>query len=234
MQGLELLQFAMRPTTEFGTALGLWSRYLPGKEPSYLETDEDGDTRIGGDVDGIWIEFLRQPNRVDVAMLHGNPKTEEDQLTFLDPNLDPEKRAIDLAEMMIESLAPSFMEVMALFTEVTSTRKDSLAAMRKRISGIDLSSGVAEVELKLSGRRLSTVVPDLAILQEVTWRNGRRIAALPGNDDQTKAQLNAFGAQMMFRTLRQTEPLDEKTRSALFRELMDRIPAIWQEGKDAF
>lgn len=234
MQGLELLQFGMRPTAEFGSALRLWSQYVARSEPSFLETDDDGDTRAGGDVDGIWIEFLRQPERIDVAMMHGDPKIEQGQLTFIDASLDPQDRAASLAEAMIADLAPSSLEVIALLAETTRTRRESLAAMRQRISGIDLNDGVAEVELKLSGRRLSAVVTDLVILQEVAWRNGRRVVASSGGNDNLQTQINVFAVQMRLHTLRQKDPLDEGLRNSLFCELMDRVSAIWQEGKHAF
>jgi hypothetical protein len=102
------------------------SDYLVGAEPSFYETDEDGDTRAGGYGGGIWFELLRQRSRIDVALMHGDPRAEEGKLTFLEEKLDPDGRAREIAVAIIEGLVPSSFEVRAMLTEFTPTRRDSL------------------------------------------------------------------------------------------------------------
>lgn len=232
MSKVEVIRMAIVSKAELGSALKVWTKYIPDTEPSSVETDEDGDTFATGKIGSFWLEMLKQPTSLTFTYTHDEKLRQYTPISFLQNTADVYQHIKNICKLILSEAEFTGLYLEVSEIELLSSSGLTMARLRERIPLVFFPEDTKDGNYQVSVTRTSRSVNNAKLVMHGAWRNGRRTFT-DEDDDGPQKHVDAVGAVISARINISDDMRGDINTDSIIDELIDRVTSAQEDGLSA-
>lgn len=193
MLPIELIRIVLTTSDEpRKSALRLWTGHVSESDPSFLETDDDGDTFARGAAGGHWLEISRIDDDVILSVLASEENRELQRFQTFDDGPEACAFALKVAAGIARETLAQQIQISIQFSEKKETATQALESFSRLLPEIPVPANSTEIEYRTVVLGCFEFNKNFDFSHQAEWRTGRRVSREAG--EESSLIVHAFGS----------------------------------------